>query len=270
MTAVTLSSEILPFLFRASILLPSIRYARLDFRRSFLDWLSGLRSMLWDRLYMAETVPPAESLCTCHSAFALPFPLSELLPSIAGLSRSYSLPRRSNRHRCSLPLGFGSGLHWGEGLLVGTQLAIALFRYVASSTAHCHGARRKDFNRYRMTTAMTLRFKSCMDSHLAVRLGNVPGHAYVLLSAMPARCSFTCPADIIERGDRCLFIALILYVYLAMLSAHLFFLHKVTSSFTEQGQARLPEKSPALRVVLFHSNPCTDVRLHDVWFVRKN
>lgn len=41
------------------------------------------------------------------------------------------------------------------GIDGGHAVSNSLFRYVASSSAHCHGARRKDFNRYRMTTAMT-------------------------------------------------------------------------------------------------------------------
>lgn len=113
-------------------------------------------------------------------------PMSKLLPSIAGLLLTYSSPLRSNRQRCSLPLGFGSGLHRGEGLLVGTQSAIALFRYVASSTAHCHGARRKDFNRYRMTTAMT-DFVSFRSATLRCRSAMSRALPIVLLSAMPAR-----------------------------------------------------------------------------------
>lgn len=72
------------------------------------------------------------------------------------------------------------------GIVGGYAVSNSLFRYVASSTAHCHGARRKDFNRYRMTTAMTdcvsfrpatLRCRSVMSRALPI----------VLLSAMPAR-----------------------------------------------------------------------------------
>lgn len=72
------------------------------------------------------------------------------------------------------------------GIVGGHAVSNSLFRYVASSSAHCHGARRKDFNRYRMTTAMT----DCVSFRSAtLRCRSVMSRALpiVLLSAIPAR-----------------------------------------------------------------------------------